>query len=117
MKTETPKNRFCRKALALSKKIKQVIGCKWYRKYTKEQKDILLDMCYMPEELIDFLTIDDGINNKQDLFNSVDVYLILEYKTFGYKHPLKYRVGFMQLITEQINLQHDYIELRQKIGI
>jgi hypothetical protein len=114
---DNPKNRFCKKAIALSKKIKPLIGCKWYRSYSKEQKAILLDMCYMPEELIDFLIIDDGINSKEDFFNSVDIFLLLEYKTFGYNHPLKYRVGFMQLITKQINLQHDYIELRQKIGI
>lgn len=70
----------------------------------------------MPEELIDFLLM-DNIQSKTDYFNSVDVWLILEYKTFNYKHPLKYKVGFMQLITKQINLQHDYLDLRFKIGI
>ena len=97
-------------------KIKPIIGCKWYKSYTTEQKEILLDMCYMPEELIDFLLL-DVIKKKVDFFNSVDVYLILEYRTFNYKHPLKYKVGFMQLITKQINLQHDYLELKEKIGI
>ncbi len=116
MKGETPKNRFCRKALKLSAQIKPLIGCRWWKKYNKEQKDILLDMCYMPEELIDFLLM-DNIQSKTDYFNSVDVWLILEYKTFNYKHPLKYKVGFMQLITKQINLQHDYLDLRFKIGI
>jgi hypothetical protein len=113
---ETPKNRFCRKALKLAKRIKPLIGCKWWKRYTKEQKAILEDMCYMPEELIDFLLI-DTIESKIDYFNSVDIWLILEFKTFNYKHPLKYKVGFMQLITKQINLQHDYLELKQKIGI
>ena len=113
---DTPKNRFCKKAIALSKKIKPLIGCKWYRSYSKEQKAILLDMCYMPEELIDFLLM-DRIESETDYFNSVDIWLILEYKTFSYKHPLKYKVGFMELITKQINLQHDYLELRFKIGI
>ncbi len=116
MREETPKNRFCRKALKLAAKIKPIIGCKWYKSYTAEQKEILLDMCYMPEELIDFLLL-DVIKEKIDFFNSVDVWLILEYKTFSYKHPLKYKVGLMQLITKQINLQHDYLELKQKIGI
>jgi len=111
------KDRFCRKALSLAAKIKPILGCKWYKGYTPEQKAILLDMCYMPEDLIDFLLLDDGINKKVDYFNSIDVYLILEYKTFSYKHPLKYKVGFMQLITKQINLQHDYLDLRFKIGI
>ncbi len=73
-------------------------------------------MCYMPEELIDFLLM-DRIESKTDYFNSVDVWLILEYKTFSYKHPLKYKVGLMMLITKQINLQHDYLDLRFKIGI
>jgi hypothetical protein len=59
----------------------------------------------------------DNKQSKTDYFNSVDVWLILEYKTFNYKHPLKYKVGFMQLITKQINLQHDYLDLRFKIGI
>ena len=116
MREETPKNRFCRKALKLSAHIKPLLGCKWWKSYNTEQKEILLDMCYMPEELIDFLLM-DKIESKTDYFNSVDIWLILEYKTFSYKHPLKYRVGFMQLITKQINLQHDYLELRFKIGI
>ena len=116
MKGETPKNRFCRKALQLSAQIKPLIGCKWWKKYNTEQKEILLDMCYMPEELIDFLLM-DNIKSKTDYFNSVDVWLILEYKTFSYKHPLKYKVGLMMLITKQINLQHDYLDLRFRIGI
>lgn len=116
MREETPKNRFCRKALKLAAKIKPIIGCKWYKSYNAEQKEILLDMCYMPEELIDFLLL-DVIKEKIDFFNSVDLWLILEYKTFSYKYPLKYKVGLMQLITKQINLQHDYLELKEKIGI
>jgi len=116
MREETPKNRFCRKALKLSAQLKPLIGCRWWKRYNKEQKAILLDMCYMPEELIDFLLM-DKIESKTDYFNSVDVWLILEYKTFSYKHPLKYKVGFMELITKQINLQHDYLDLRFKIGI
>ena len=116
MRKETPKSRFCRKALKLSAQIKPLIGCKWWKPYNKEQKAILLDMCYMPEELIDFLLM-DNIKSKIDYFNSVDVWLILEFKTFNYKYPLKYKVGFMQLITKQIYLQHDYLELKQKIGV
>ncbi len=116
MKEENPKNRFCRKALKLAAHIKPLIGCKWWKPYNKEQKDILLDICYMPEELIDFLLM-DRIESKKDYFNSLDVWLILEYKTFSYKAALKYKVGFMQLITKQINLQHDYLDLRFRIGI
>jgi len=54
----TPKDRFCKKAYQLSKVVKPVIGCKWHKLYNQEQKDILLDICYMPEDLIEFLLID-----------------------------------------------------------
>mgnify|MGYP003660578771 CR=1 FL=1 len=51
----TPKDRFCKKAYILSKLVKPAIGCKWYKFYNQQQKDILLDICYMPEDLVDFL--------------------------------------------------------------
>lgn len=114
---QTPKNRFIKKAIKLAAKVKPIIGCVWYKTYTLEQAQILEDICHMDEAMIDFLLIDDGINSKIDYFNSIDVYLILESKTFDYKHPLKYKVGTMYQITKQMYLQHDFLELKLKIGL
>ncbi len=71
----------------------------------------------MDEAMIDFLLLDDGINSKIDYFNSIDVYLILESKTFDYKHPLKYEVGTMYQITKQMYIHHDFLDLKLKIGL
>ena len=37
--------------------------------------------------------------------------------TFDYNHPLKYKRGMMRQITKQINLHHDYLDLKTKIGL
>ena len=110
------KERFCKKAYQLSKKVKAVIGCKWYKLYSKEQKAILLDICYMPEELIEFLLL-DTFTCKADYLGSIDIFFILECKTFEYKNPLNYEIGNMQQVTKQMYLQHDYLDLRLKLGI
>lgn len=112
----TPKDRFCKKAYQLSKVVKPVIGCKWHKLYNQEQKDILLDICYMPEDLIEFLLI-DKFTCQEDYLGSIDIFFILECKTFDYKSPLKYEIGNMKLITKQMYLQHDYLDLRLKLGI
>ena len=112
-----PKKRFIKKAFKLAKVIKPLLGCVWYKKLDQEQKDILNDITYMDESMIDFLLLDDGIKSKNDYFNSIDVFLLLESKTFNYKHPLKYKVGSMSLLTKQIYLQHDFIDLKNKIGL
>jgi len=111
----TPKDRFCKKAYQLSKVVKPVIGCKWHKLYNQEQKDILLDICYMPEDLIEFLLIDKF--TCQEDYLGIDIFFILECKTFDYKSPLKYEIGNMKLITKQMYLQHDYLDLRLKLGI
>ena len=111
-----PKDRFCKKAYQLSKKVKPIIGCKWYKLYDQEQKDILLDICYMPEELIEFLLLDNFVS-KQDYLNSIDIFFMLECKTFEYINPLKYVIGNMKDITKQMYIQHDYLDLRLKLGI
>jgi hypothetical protein len=112
----TPKDRFCKKAYQLSKLVKPVIGCKWYKFYNQQQKDILLDICYMPEDLIEFLLI-DKFTCLEDYLGSIDIFFILECKTFEYKNPLKYEIGNMQQITKQMYLQHDYLDIRLKLGI
>jgi len=114
---QTPKNRFLRKALKLAKKVKPLIGCKWFARYSQEQADILEDICFMNEDLIDFLLLDNGIATKNDYFNSIDVFLVLECKTFDYNHPLKYKVGAMSQVTKLINLHHDFLDLKKKIGL
>jgi NRPS condensation-like uncharacterized protein len=114
---QTPKDRFLLKALKLAKKVKPLIGCKWYSTYSQEQADILEDICFMNEDLIDFLLLDDGIATKNDYFNSIDVFLVLECKTFEYKHPLKYKVGAMSQVTKLINMHHDFLDLKTKIGL
>ena len=112
----TPKDRFCKKAYQLSKLVKPVIGCKWYKLYNQQQKDILLDICYMPEELIDFLLI-DTFTCQDDYLGSIDIFFILENTTFDYINPLKYEVGNMKQVTKQMYLQHDYLDLKLKIGV
>lgn len=114
---KNPKDRFLRKAFKLARKVKPIIGCYWHSVYNDEQTSILKDIGFMNEDLIDFLLIDAGIVTKNDYFNSIDVFLILEYKTFDYNHPLKYKIGMMQQITKQINLHHDYLDLKTKIGL
>jgi hypothetical protein len=71
----------------------------------------------MNEDLIDFLLLDDGIATKNDYFKSIDVFLVLECKTFDYKHPLKYKVGAMSQVTKLINMHHDFLDLKTKIGL
>lgn len=110
------KDRFCKKAYYLSKKVKPIIGCKWYKLYTKEQKALLLDICYMPEELIDFLLV-DNFTTKEDYLQSIEIFFILENTTFDYINPLKYEIGNMKQVTKQMYLQHDYLDLKLKIGI
>ena len=117
LEMQNPKDRFLRKAFKLARKVKPIIGCRWYSAYNDEQASILEDIAFMNEDLIDFLLLDDGIVTKNDYFNSIDVFLILECKTFDYNYPLKYKIGMMQQITKQINLHHDYLDLKTKIGL
>ena len=110
------KKRFCKKAFILCKKIKKCIRCKWYKKHTKEQKKILLDIAFMPEELIDFLLLDNFLNKKEYL-KSIQSFLDLESKTFNIKYPLLYKIGNMNVITRKLYIEHDYAELKLKLGI
>lgn len=112
----SPKDRFILKALKLTFKVKKAIGCRWYKRYTDLQKKFLSDIAYFPEELIDFLQLDD-FDSAEEYIKSINLWLELECRTFGYFYPLKYVIGKFYLTLEKINLHRDFIELRAKLNI
>lgn len=109
-----PRDRFLWKALKLTFKVKKAIGCKWYKRYTDIQKKFLYDIAYFPEELIDFLQLDD-FDSAEEYIKSINAFLDLEQRTFNYFYPLKYVIGRFYLTLEQINLHRDFIELKDTI--
>jgi hypothetical protein len=98
-----------KKVYKLSWKVKKAIGCKWWRRYNQQQKDILIDLEYIPEELADFLLKDDFKDLHQYLY-SIESYLHLEQLTFEYKYPLKYKIGMMSELNSLISMHHKKLD-------
>jgi hypothetical protein len=99
-----------KKLYKLSWKVKKAIRCKWWRRYNQQQKDILTDLEYMPEELADFLLEDDFLDIHQYLW-SIQSYLHFEQLTFNYKYPLKYEIGKMRELSNLIFLHHKKLNI------
>ena len=100
-----------KKLYKLSWKVKKAIGCKWWKKYTIQQKQILKDLEYMPEDLADFLLVDDFEDIHQYLW-SIECYLNFEQLTYKYKYPLKYELGKMEQLNNLIYLHNKKFEKR-----
>jgi len=98
-----------KKVYKLSWKVKKAIGCKWWKAYTRQQKAIIDDLEYMPEELADFLLKDDFKDLHQYLY-SIESFLHLEQLTFKYKYPLKYKIGMMRELNSLIFMQHKNLD-------
>lgn len=98
-----------KKLYKLSWKVKKAIGCKWWRRYNQQQKDILTDLEYMPEELADFLLEDDFQDIHQYLW-SIQSYLHFEQLTFNYNFPLKYEIGKMKELSTLMFMHHKKID-------
>ena len=98
-----------KKVYKLSWKVKKAIGCKWWKMYTRQQKSIISDLEYMPEELADFLLKDDFKDLHQYLY-SIESFLHLEQLTFKYKYPLKYKIGMMRELNSLIFMQHKNLD-------
>jgi hypothetical protein len=94
-----------KKVYKLSWKVKKAIGCKWWRRYNKQQKAIIKDLEYMPEELADFLLKDDFQDLHQYLW-SIESYLKFEQLTFNYNYSLIYEIGKMKELNALIHIHH-----------
>ena len=101
--------------MKLSKRVKRLFRLGLFRLPSQHQIDILTDIGDMTEGLVEFLVVDD-FKTLEDYIESIDAFMSLESKTFQYKIPLQYTIGKMIHCTNSIQIQHQILELRERIG-
>ena len=100
----------------LQRKVKWKIGVRFWKKATEQQQQIINDIIYMPFDLMDYLLI-EKYKSIDEYIECVNTWLQFEQQTFEYNYPLKYIVGHMKTLLHDIDLHHQYIELKTKIGL
>ena len=78
-------------------------------KKTQRQKVILLEVEMLHEDLLDVL-IASKFKTEKEYLELINTFLDLEYRTYNYKHPLKYKVGNMDNIVLLILMHHEIID-------
>ena len=100
----------------LQRKVKWRIGVRFWRKPTEQQQQIINDILFMPFDLMDYL-LADRYNSIEEYIISINTWLQFEQQTFEYNYPLKYIVGHMKILLHDMDLHHQYMELKTKIGL
>ena len=100
----------------LQRKVKRKIGVRFWKKATEQQQQIINDIYYMPFDLMDYLLI-EKYKSIDEYLECVNTWLQFEQQTFDYNYPLKYIVGHMKILLHDMDLHHQYMELKTKIGL
>ena len=100
----------------LQRKVKWRIGMRFWNKPTEHQQQIINDILFMPFDLMDYLLL-EKYKSIDEYIECINTWLQFEQQTFEYNYPLKYIVGHMKILLNDIDLHHQYIELKTKIGL
>ena len=65
---------------------------------------------------MDYLLI-EKYKSIDEYLECVNTWLQFEQQTFDYNYPLKYIVGHMKILLHDMDLHHQYMELKTKIGL
>lgn len=100
----------------LQRKVKWRIGVRFWRKPTEQQQQIINDILFMPFDLMDYL-LADRYKSIEEYIISINTWLEFEQLTFEYNYPLNYKIGHMKALLHDMDLHHQYMELKTKIGL
>ncbi len=101
------------------KKFNKVCRKIWKLRLKNKYANILIDdLEHANGDLMDVLTIGRKFVNLDDYIATIQAYLNSETTCYDYANiKLEYKAGTMEQLMEIIRLRHNYLDLREKIGL